>query len=222
MERTWHGLDGPACLDHDDDLRTAEQFFAVLAREERRGDLDDPARLEDALAAQQPQGDPPRGSGIEIMTMHRAKGLEFDTVIALGLGRDPPSDDEQALYWLERVAIDGSKDLLLAPALADRESKRLTEFVRRADRERARAERARLFYVAATRARERLHLVWQLPPSRPQPKAGSPLSWLWETLPPREAGRGRPNRADGARGARTRAAQAVDGRPRCQRWRRRV
>jgi hypothetical protein len=51
VERTWHGLDGPACLDHDDDLRTAEQFFAVLAREERRGDLDDPARLEDALAA---------------------------------------------------------------------------------------------------------------------------------------------------------------------------
>jgi ATP-dependent helicase/nuclease subunit A len=186
VERTWHALDGPECLDHDDDLRTAEQFFAVLAREERRGDLDDPARLEDALAAQQPQGDPPRGDGIEIMTMHRAKGLEFDTVIALGLGRDPPSDDEQALYWLERVALDGSKDLLLAPALADPESKRLTEFVRSADRERARAERARLFYVAATRARERLHLVWQLSPSRPQPKAGSPLHWLWETLPPRD------------------------------------
>jgi ATP-dependent exoDNAse (exonuclease V) beta subunit len=183
VERTWHALDGPACLDHDDDLRTAEQLFAVLAREERRGDLDDPARLEDALAAQQPQGDPPRGEGIEIMTIHKAKGLEFDTVIALGLGRDPPSDDEQALYWLERVAVDGSKDLLLAPALADAESKRLTEFVRGADRQRSRAERARLFYVAATRARERLHLVWQLQPSRPQPKAGSPLSWLWDTLP---------------------------------------
>jgi ATP-dependent helicase/nuclease subunit A len=182
VERTWHALDGPACLDHDDDLRTSEQFFAVLAREERRGDLDDPARLEDALAAQQPQGDPPRGDGIEIMTMHRAKGLEFETVIALGLGRDPPSDEEQALYWLERVAIDGSKDLLLAPALADAESKRLTEFVRSADRERARAERARLFYVAATRARERLHLVWQLSPAR-QPKAGSPLGWLWDSLP---------------------------------------
>ena len=151
VERTWQRLDGPACLDHDDDLRTAEQFFAVLAREERRGDLDDPARLEDALAAQQPQGDPPRGSGIEIMTMHRAKGLEFDTVIALGLGRDPPSDDEQALHWLERVAIDGSKDLLLAPALADREVE-ATHRVRTRRRPRARARRTRALVLRGRNA----------------------------------------------------------------------
>ncbi len=184
VERTWRALDGPACLDRDDELRTAEQLFALLAQQERLGDLDDPARLEDALAAQQPQGDPPRGHGIEIMTMHRAKGLEFDTVIALGLGRDPPSDDEQPLHWLERAAADGSKDLLLAPTLADPASERLTDFVRRADRDRGRAERARLLYVAATRARDRLHLVWQLSPARPEPKPGSLLSWLWDTLEP--------------------------------------
>ena len=184
VERTWRALDGPACLDRPDELRTAEQLFALLAQQERLGDLDDPARLEDALAAQQPQSDPPRGHGIEIMTMHRAKGLEFDTVIALGLGRDPPSDDEQPLHWLERAAADGSKDLLLAPTLADADSERLTDFVRSADRNRSRAERARLLYVAATRARNRLHLVWQLSPSRPQPKPGSLLSWLWATLDP--------------------------------------
>ena len=184
VERTWRALDGPACLDSVDELRTAELVFALLARQERLGDLDDPARLVDALAAQQPQGDPPRGRGIEIMTMHRAKGLEFDTVIALGLARDPPPDEEQPLYWLERAAVDGTKDLLLAPTLDDDDSERLTDFVRRADRERDRAERARLLYVAATRARNRLHLVWQLSPSRPEPKDGSLLSWLWGTLAP--------------------------------------
>jgi ATP-dependent exoDNAse (exonuclease V) beta subunit len=182
VERTWRALDGPACLDHDDELRSAEQFFALLAREERRGDLDDPARLEEALAAQQPQGDAPREQGIEVMTMHRAKGLEFDTVIALGLGRDPPPDDPRALYWLERVAVDGTKDLLLAPTLADPDSERLTDFVRRADRYRTRAERARLLYVAATRARKRLYLSWQLSPARPEPKPGSLLSFIWPAL----------------------------------------
>jgi len=186
IERTWRALDGPACVDRVDELRTAELVFALLAEQERLGDIDDPARLEDALAAQQPQGDPPSGRGIEIMTMHRAKGLEFDTVIALGLGRDPPSDDEQPLHWLERASADGSKDLLLAPTLADEDSERLTDFVRRADRDRDRAERARLLYVAATRARDRLHLVWQLPASRPdpKPKPGSLLSWLWDRLDP--------------------------------------
>jgi ATP-dependent exoDNAse (exonuclease V) beta subunit len=186
VERTWRALDGPACLDREDEVGTAELVFALLARQERLGDLDDPARLEEALAAQQPQGDPPRGRGIEIMTMHRAKGLEFDTVIALGLGRDPPPDDKQPLHWLERAAADGSKDLLLAPTLADEDSERLTDFVRRADRERGRAERARLLYVATTRACDRLHLVWQLAPSGPdpEPKPGSLLSWLWDTLDP--------------------------------------
>jgi ATP-dependent exoDNAse (exonuclease V) beta subunit len=201
VERTWRALDGPACVDRDDELRAAEQFFALLAREERLGDLDDPARLAAALDAQQPQGDPPRGRGIEIMTMHRAKGLEFDTVIALGLGRDPPREDEQPLHWLERTAVDGSKDLLLAPTLADPDSERLTDFVRRADRERERSERARLLYVAATRARDRLHLVWQLSPSRPAPKAGSLLSWLWGTLdalPAAAAAAGSENAPDAA------------------------
>jgi len=179
VERTWRALDGPACLDHDDELRAADQFFALLAREESHGDLGDPVRLERALADIQLQGDAPREQGIEIMTMHRAKGLEFDTVIALGLGRDPPSDDAQAVYWLERVAVDGTKDLLLAPALADEESERLTDFVRRADRGRARAERARLLYVAATRARQRLYLSWQLPQLRPEPKPGSLLHFIW-------------------------------------------
>jgi len=187
VERTWRVLDGPACLERPDELRAAEQLFALLAQQERLGDLDDPARIEDALAAKEPQGDPPRGHGIEIMTMHRAKGLEFDTVIALGLGREPPPDDKQPLHWLERAATGGSKDLLLAPTLADVDSERLTDFVRRADRDRSRAERARLLYVAATRARERLHLVWQLPASAsddPKPKPASLLSWLWDTLDP--------------------------------------
>jgi ATP-dependent exoDNAse (exonuclease V) beta subunit len=186
VERTWRALDGPACLERPDELRTAEQLFALLAQQERLGDLDDPARIEDALVAKEPQGDPPRGHGIEIMTMHRAKGLEFDTVIALGLGREPPSDDKKPLHWLERAAAGGNKDLLLAPTLADEDSERLTDFVRRADRDRSRAERARLLYVAATRARDRLHLVWQLPASAadPMPKPGSLLSWLWDTLDP--------------------------------------
>ena len=87
------------------------------------------------------------------MTMHRAKGLEFDTVIALGLGRDPPSDDEQALHWLERVAIDGSEDLLLAPTLADRESEAAHRVRPRRRSRSARAPNARACSTWRQRAR---------------------------------------------------------------------
>src|SRR5690606_33126524 len=115
VEHTWELLGGHACLDGDDDWRVAEQVFALLTRAERRGDAGDPARLHDMLARAQPQSEPPRGRGIEIMTMHRAKGLEFDVVVLLGLGREPRGDDAQALYWLQRVAADGTEDLLIAP-----------------------------------------------------------------------------------------------------------
>src|SRR5687767_13742568 len=81
VERTWLDLDGPACLDDDAERAAAEQFFALLSTAERGCDLDDPMMLERALKTVQPQADAPRENGIEIMTMHRAKGLEYDTVV---------------------------------------------------------------------------------------------------------------------------------------------
>ena len=114
----------------------------------------------------QPQADAPREQGIEIMTMHRAKGLEFDTVVLLGLAREPRPDEPKALQWLPRTTADGRDDLIMVPAAfaSEPDGERLADFVRRAERERDVAERARLLYVATTRARERLHVVWQLPP----------------------------------------------------------
>jgi ATP-dependent exoDNAse (exonuclease V) beta subunit len=184
VERTWLDLDGPACLDDPAALLAAEQFFALLGAAERGGDLDDPVQLQRALDAVQPQGDAPREQGIEIMTMHRAKGLEFDTVVLLGLGREPRPDDPRALQWLARSTADGRDDLVMVPSAfaGDADAQRLAEFVRRAERERDSAERARLLYVATTRARERLHVVWQLPADAEAPPAASLLAHLWPVV----------------------------------------
>ena len=43
--------------------------------------------------------------------MHRAKGLEFDTVVLLGLAREPRPDDPRALQWLARATADGRDDV---------------------------------------------------------------------------------------------------------------
>jgi ATP-dependent helicase/nuclease subunit A len=184
IERTWLDLDGPACLDAASELLYAEQFFALLGAAERGGDLDDPVVLQSALDAVQPQADAPREHGIEIMTMHRAKGLEFDTVVLLGLAREPRPDEPKALQWLARATADGSDDVIMVPGAFgnDAAAARLADFVRRAERERDAAERARLLYVAATRARERLHLVWRLPPGETAPPANALLAHLWPVV----------------------------------------
>ncbi|MFP6828186.1 MAG: UvrD-helicase domain-containing protein [Gammaproteobacteria bacterium] len=180
IERTWVTLGGPACLDFGAELDHADRYFLRLGELDRRGDLDDPPALESSFSDPRDQSEPPAGTGIEIMTIHRAKGLEFDTVVLLGLGRTPPPEKGRGLYWLERLADDGREDLLLAPLTASaNEPDELADFLKQIDRDRDLAERARLLYVATTRARDRLHLIGQLKPNAKHPDARSLLAFLW-------------------------------------------
>ena len=180
VEWCWRALDGPACLEQPEDLQTADQFFARLAELTRHGGPVDPATLEAAFARPQVQGEPGRDAAIEIMTIHRAKGLEFDTVVLYGLARAPRRDAERALYWLERTQGPGHSDLLLAPL--QREQSGLTKLLRRHEDARDLSERARVLYVATTRARERLHLICCLEPESNSVAKRSLLSCLWPAL----------------------------------------
>ena len=100
---------------------------------------------------------PVEGEGLDairLMTIHRAKGLEFDTVCVADLGRSvrPP-------YELCRVGADGRIGLRLARSgQAGRASAWDYDAIGAQEREADEFEERRLFYVAMTRARERLIL----------------------------------------------------------------
>jgi ATP-dependent exoDNAse (exonuclease V) beta subunit len=180
VEHTWRMLDGPSAVTSDSELDQAAEFFAALDGLAHDGDLDDPPALEGFFREPRRQADPPRAAGIEMMTIHRAKGLEFDTVIVLGLGRRVRGPDPAALYWQEQSRQDGSTSLLAVPLCL--EESRLDRFLRRMEQQRDAAERARLLYVAATRARERLHLVAQLGVAVAGPERGTMLELLWPEI----------------------------------------
>lgn len=180
VEATWNKLDGPACLEQAEEFETVEQFFGLLDAAAATGDIEDPAVLETAFSRPLAQADPPGQAGIEIMTIHRAKGLEFDAVVLFGLSRQPRSEGAKALYWMERTAPDGSNTLIMAPM--SRDPDRLTAFVKQMDQRKEHAERARLLYVATTRARDRLHLVHRLPTRKESPAARSLLACVWPAL----------------------------------------
>jgi len=169
VEGAWLALGGPACVQGPTDLEDAGIFLDELERLEEAGGLPDPAALEASLAKLYALPDVDAGSdAVEIMTIHKAKGLEWDTVIVPGLDRAPRPGERRLFAWkqLPNVATGASfprtreAGLLLAPINETGTDKEpLYEYVRDLDKEAEDIEAGRLFYVAATRARQRLHLL---------------------------------------------------------------
>jgi ATP-dependent helicase/nuclease subunit A len=94
---------------------------------------------------------------VRIMTVHAAKGLEFDVVIVPDLARRPPGDPDGERTPAQRsFTAEGTP--LVAVRLAEREN-RAAQVARQEAARHQEAEERRLFYVAATRAKERLLLL---------------------------------------------------------------
>ena len=133
-------------------------YFASLDRlEQPGGNVDSQemdTRLERLYAAPNPQAD----DRLQLLTMHAAKGLEFDVVIVPGLGRKPRQTQQALLYWQEIPQIDAPSTLLMAPIrAASAQDEPIARFIERIHQQKAQLEVVRLLYVAATRARQQLH-----------------------------------------------------------------
>jgi ATP-dependent helicase/nuclease subunit A len=158
VERTWRALGGDAYLTSTE-LANAAQYLALLEGLEEQSGGVDLAQLErrlDALYAA-PSSAP---DAIDIMTIHKAKGLEWDLVLVPALERQGRRNSGRLLDWLELDANDEqAAHVLLAPIRGKGEdSRELNAWIAAVHNEREAAERKRLFYVACTRAREELHL----------------------------------------------------------------
>ena len=153
VERAWLGLGGASCASSPQDLELAAAAFARLKDLEQRGlpdAADLPSRFADLYA------DHGAAGAVEIMTIHKAKGLEFDMVVLPALDRYIPRSRDQLLvsHQFARTGRDGMVMAARPPIGADGD--RLFEFLRHQLRDAAGLEAERLLYVACTRAK------WQL------------------------------------------------------------
>lgn len=160
VEGIWFALGGPATLLDANDRDNINSFFALLDKHQQGGSIRDWQAFNNAIerlfAAPRADADPK----LQVMTIHKSKGLEFDTVIIPGLDRSARKDDKQLLLWQERINHHGEKQLLLGSlAATGKEEDGLYTFMRReADKQQA-FESTRLLYVGCTRAIKRLHLI---------------------------------------------------------------
>ena len=193
VEGTWIALGGPATLE-DDELGDARAFLELLEELDEDGAELKLQELQDRAARLYAPPDPGAGPELQIMSIHKAKGLQFDTVILPGLGRAPARDEPRLLLWTELPGGDGGKGggagrLLLAPISEAGESRDpIYQYLAGLNRKRDTHETGRLLYVAVTRARHRVHLLGHSTTGdegvRP-PHSGTLLRQLWPVLEPK-------------------------------------
>jgi ATP-dependent exoDNAse (exonuclease V) beta subunit len=158
VEGVWLALGGPACVESQTDLEDAEIYLDELDKLEASGAIADPAALREALERLYALPDVDASDDdLQIMTIHKAKGLEFGTVIVPGLDKAPAITEPPLFLWKEML---GDSGILLAPIKqtgADRDP--IYSYLRDLEAESEDMESSRLLYVAATRAERRLHLL---------------------------------------------------------------
>ena len=160
VETLWLQLGGPAALLSAIDIDAAMAYFKVVLELEKSEPITHIGFIEKAMSdlyAEQPK----QAGAVEIMTMHKSKGLEFDTVILPSLERRKRADEHQLLLWEEFTSND-TQHYLLAPIQAQEKIEPIYQLARDIQNKKAQFEDARLLYVAATRAKKRLILSCQL------------------------------------------------------------
>jgi ATP-dependent helicase/nuclease subunit A len=114
---------------------------------------------------------------IRLLTIHSAKGLEFKVVVVADAGRDRARPDADEILCLP----DGRLGFRVAdPASGKRLSTEEYESVKAAERDAEEAERRRLYYVAMTRAIDRLIVSGAI--SEGGADAATPIGWVLSRL----------------------------------------
>jgi ATP-dependent exoDNAse (exonuclease V) beta subunit len=182
VEGAWLALGGPGCLDAAG-LVDADAVLGLLEDLDQGGDLLPFEALAEKLGKLFAAVDPLADESLQVMTIHKAKGLEFDTVILPGLGRRPRGEDAHLMRWLDLPET----GLLLAPLapLGGESRDGIYDAIGRIEKQKGDMELARVLYVAATRAKKRLHLLGYARPVGDEdcrPEGGSFLEKLWPAV----------------------------------------
>jgi ATP-dependent exoDNAse (exonuclease V) beta subunit len=177
VERTWRSLGGDIYL-KSDEMANAHRYLQLLDEVEEQIGSPDLRLLKMRLKKLYAEARVSSGA-VDLMTIHGAKGLEWDVVIVPGLEKKARMSNRRLLTWNEiDLRDETAAHVVLAPIPGKgEESRALNDWLNSIEKAREAAERKRLFYVACTRAREELHLF-----AAPEAKTDGSASPMYGTL----------------------------------------
>ncbi len=195
-------------------MRMAREFEADEGRD-LRGFID---ALAERDVLQTREGEAPLEAealdAVRLMTVHRAKGLEFPVVCVADLGKDGREDDGSL-----RISDDGSLGLRLASLGGGSVDSAKLERIKAEQKTAGEAEEKRIFYVAATRAQQHLVLsgATDLEQLQEPDELKEPMRWVLRGFCPSAAGAGQQDDEASPTGVHE---DMREGRPVRVRWRR--
>lgn len=182
----WIALGGPYCYSGSfmDDIEYVLAFIESM-HTHLVPDVDAlKKKLSECYGDILPQGDNARQAYVELMTIHKSKGLEFDVVLIPYIDKTRIRREPSLLLWHE-YSHKGGLDLIFAAChSAQQISDPLYEYVARQIDQKSEYELRRLLYVGATRAQSQLYFFADYEWDEKQacvkkPVNGSFFSMLW-------------------------------------------
>jgi ATP-dependent helicase/nuclease subunit A len=188
IRTTFDELGGEQILRSDSERDSLERFYEIVKGSESAGGLENFAEFEAKIQRSFVSSAPiaTDANPVQIMTIHKSKGLEFDHVFLPGLARPSRSDDKSLLLWHQRLNQQGENKLFLATLSATgREDNNLYNLLRFEKAEKSRLESTRLLYIGVTRAMKSVYLSATLADKEGEaaaPGSGTLLATIWENL----------------------------------------
>lgn len=159
VQNLWLQLGGEQSLFKASYQQDIDDYLALLESQSQGELITDLDAFESELERLYARPDSDADCQLKIMTVHAAKGLEFDHVHLPQLQRAGGGQQRNpALVWQEREYQDGHTAFLAAARPARNNSDPIYDWLLADERERVRDESSRLLYVACTRAKMTLNL----------------------------------------------------------------
>jgi len=188
LRKTFDCLGGHHLIQTHFELESIDLFFDLIRKFERSTPIINADDLEEQIKNTFVSDNPPSASDnpVQILTIHKAKGLEFDHVFLPGLARQPKIEERELLLWHERLNHARVPKLFLAALAGTGESSdTLYELLRHEKLAKSKFENTRLMYIGVTRAIKSAHLSAVLKRGKEEstnPDPRSLLSTIWSAI----------------------------------------
>jgi ATP-dependent helicase/nuclease subunit A len=159
LEKTWIALGGQSYIQHAAELDDSQQFFKQVEELISQSCDFDIKQLERKMITLFATPNQTTINPVQIMTIHKSKGLEFDIVFLPGLHKKTMANDRNLLSWLEYPGQDNKHHLLIAPINQHNMPDSTYDYIHQQQQHKTVLELDRVLYVAATRAKENLYLT---------------------------------------------------------------